>query len=67
MKVVEFTFCRDAVRYDCPVGESIHSILPIEDEFIVDVGRCEDRTLELIQRWLRPAFYRAIVQRGFRG
>lgn len=49
MKVSGFTFCRNAVRYDYPVVESIRSILPIVDEFIVNVGCCEDGTLELIQ------------------
>jgi glycosyltransferase involved in cell wall biosynthesis len=49
MKVSGFTFCRNAVRYDYPVVESIRSILSIVDEFIVNVGRCEDGTLELIR------------------
>jgi len=49
MKVSGFTFCRNAVRYDYPVVESIRSILPIVDEFIVNVGRCADGTLELIR------------------
>jgi len=49
MKVSGFTFCRNAVRYDYPVVESIRSIIPIVDEFIVNVGRCEDGTLELIR------------------
>ena len=49
MKVSGFTFCRNAVRYDYPVVESIRSILPIVDEFIVNIGRCEDGTLELIR------------------
>ena len=49
MKVSGFTFCRNAVRYDYPVVESIRSILPIVDEFVVNVGRCEDGTLELIR------------------
>ncbi len=49
MKISGFTFCRNAVRYDYPVVESIRSILPIVDEFIVNVGRCEDGTLELIR------------------
>src|SRR5437870_12445234 len=49
MKVSGFTFCRNAVLYDYPVVESIRSILPIVDEFIVNVGRCEDGTLELIR------------------
>lgn len=49
MKISGFTFCRNAVKYDYPVVESICSILPIVDEFIVNVGRCEDGTLELIR------------------
>ncbi|MGH7259917.1 MAG: hypothetical protein ACREI9_04465 [Nitrospiraceae bacterium] len=49
MKVSGFTFCRNAVKYDYPVVESIRSALPICDEFIVNVGRCDDGTLELIR------------------
>lgn len=49
MKVSGFTFCRNAVKYDYPILESIRSILPLCDEFIVNVGRCEDGTLELIR------------------
>ncbi|HTL62398.1 MAG TPA: hypothetical protein VL261_12185 [Nitrospira sp.] len=49
MTVSGFTFCRNAVKYDYPVLESIRSVLPVCDEFIVNVGRCGDGTLELIQ------------------
>jgi Glycosyl transferase family 2 len=49
MKISGFTFCRNAVLYDYPVVESIRSILPIVDEFVVNVGRCGDGTLELIR------------------
>ena len=49
MKVSGFTFCRNAVKYDYPVVESITSALPLCDEFVVNVGRCDDGTLELIQ------------------
>src|SRR5215207_8727233 len=49
MTLSGFTFCRNMVRYDYPVVESIRSILPIVDEFVVNVGRCEDGTLELIR------------------
>jgi glycosyltransferase involved in cell wall biosynthesis len=49
MKVSGFTFCRNAVKYDYPIVESIHSVLPVCDEFIVNVGRCDDGTLELIR------------------
>ncbi len=49
MKISGFTFVRNAVKYDYPVVESISSILPIVDEFIVSVGNCEDSTLQLIE------------------
>jgi hypothetical protein len=49
MKISGFTFCRNAVKYDYPIVESIRSVLPICEEFIVNVGRCEDGTLELIR------------------
>ena len=49
MKVSGFTFIRNAVRYDFPVIEAITSTLPIVDEFIVNVGKSDDGTLELIR------------------
>lgn len=49
MKISGFTFCRNAIKYDYPIVESIQSILPIVDEFIVNVGNSEDETLKLIQ------------------
>ena len=49
MRVSGATFVRDAVRFDYPVKESITSVLPLCDEFIVNVCDSEDQTLELIQ------------------
>lgn len=49
MKVSGATFVRNAVKYDYPVAESIKSILPVCDEFVVNVGDSEDDTLELIE------------------
>ena len=49
MKVSGFTITRNAVKYNYPVVESIRSILPVCDEFIVNVGDSEDGTLKLIQ------------------
>lgn len=49
MKISGFTFIRNAIRFDYPLVESIRSILPIVDEFIVNVGPDEDGTLKLIQ------------------
>lgn len=49
MKVTGFTFIRNAIKYDYPVVESIRSILPLCDDFIVAVGNSEDNSLKLIQ------------------
>ena len=49
MKVSGFTFIRNAIIYDYPVVESIKSILPLCDEFIVAVGNSEDQTRLLIE------------------
>lgn len=49
MKVAGFTIIRNAVKCDYPVVESITSVLPLCDEFIVAVGDSEDDTLGLIR------------------
>ncbi|HPT14067.1 MAG TPA: hypothetical protein PK796_04690 [Bacteroidales bacterium] len=49
MKVCGFTIIRNAVKYDYPVVESIRSILPVCDEFLVLAGKSGDGTLELIR------------------
>jgi hypothetical protein len=49
VKVSGFTIVRNAVKLDFPVEASIRSILPICDEVVVNVGRSEDSTLELIR------------------
>ncbi len=49
MLVSGFTIVRNAIKYDYPIVESIQSILPLVDEFIVSVGNSEDGTLGLIQ------------------
>jgi hypothetical protein len=49
MRLSGFTFVRNAVRFDYPVVESISSILPVVDEFVVNVGPDEDGTLDLIR------------------
>lgn len=48
MRVSGFTFVRNAHRYGYPVVESIRSALPLVDEFVVAVGRCDDGTRESI-------------------
>lgn len=49
MKISGFTFVRNAVKFDYPLVESITSILPVVDEFIVSLGNSEDQTSSLIQ------------------
>ena len=49
MKVTGFTIIRNAIKYDYPVVESILSVLPVVDEFIVSVGNSDDATMELIK------------------
>ena len=48
MKVVGFSFIRNALKYDYPIKEAILSVLPICDEFVVAVGNSEDDTLALL-------------------
>lgn len=49
MKVSGFTIVANAVRLDFPVVESISSLLEWCDEVVVNVGRSDDGTLELIR------------------
>lgn len=48
MKVCGFSIIRNAVKYDYPVVESIQSILPLIDKFILLVGNSDDETLSLL-------------------
>jgi len=48
MKISGFTIARNAIKYNYPLVESILSILPICDEFIVNVGDSDDDTLRLV-------------------
>jgi hypothetical protein len=49
MKVVGFTFIRNAITYQYPIVEAIASILPLCDTVIVGIGNSDDATLELIK------------------
>jgi glycosyltransferase involved in cell wall biosynthesis len=44
-----FTIVRNAIRLDFPVEASIRSLLPVCDEVVVNVGRSDDDTLELVK------------------
>jgi glycosyltransferase involved in cell wall biosynthesis len=49
MKVSEFTFLRDGQKLGYPFVESIRSVLPIVDEFVVALGPCEDETERMLR------------------
>jgi len=49
VKVSAFTFIRNGSNLGYPYIESIKSVLPIVDEFIVNVGKGEDDTLERVR------------------
>jgi glycosyltransferase involved in cell wall biosynthesis len=50
MKISGFTFIRNGTILGYPFIESINSILPICDEFIIAVGISEDDTLERLKK-----------------
>lgn len=49
MKISGFTFLRNGSILGYPFKESIESILPIVDEFVVALGPCEDDTEEVLR------------------
>ncbi|MGC8774368.1 MAG: glycosyltransferase [Chlorobaculum sp.] len=49
MKISAFTFIRNGTIYGFPFIESIRSVLPIVDEFVVNVGKGDDDTLERVR------------------
>ncbi len=49
MKVSGFTFIRNAVKYDYPIAESVKSILPVCNEYVIALGDSSDKTRELIE------------------
>jgi hypothetical protein len=49
LRVSGFTFARNAVRLGYPLSESIRSLLPLVDELVVNVGKSEDGTLDLVR------------------
>jgi len=49
MKVSAFTFIKNGQILGYPFIQSIQSILPIVDEFVINVGQSEDDTLALVK------------------
>ena len=54
MKISAFTFIKNGQILGYPFIQSIQSILPIVDEFVINVGQSEDDTLTLIQSINNP-------------
>ncbi|MCX6147037.1 MAG: glycosyltransferase family 2 protein [Candidatus Kapabacteria bacterium] len=54
MKLSGFTFVKNAIKYAYPLKESIYSVLPLVDEFIIAAGDSDDGTTELIKSWNEP-------------
>ncbi|HVU27951.1 MAG TPA: glycosyltransferase [Verrucomicrobiae bacterium] len=49
MKVSGFTFLRNGQKLGYPFVESIRSILPIVDEFVIALGPCDDDTEKVLR------------------
>jgi glycosyltransferase involved in cell wall biosynthesis len=54
MKVSGFTFLRNGVKLGYPFAESIRSVLPIVDEFVIALGPSDDGTRERIEQIADP-------------
>jgi hypothetical protein len=72
MKISAFTFIKNGQILGYPFIESIKSVLPIVDEFVINVGDSEDDTLALIQsienekiRIIRSSWNERMKDRGY--
>ena len=54
MKVCGFTIIRNGIIFDYPFLESIKSLLPIVDRMVINCGRGDDETLEVIKSLNSP-------------
>lgn len=49
MKVVGFTFIRNAVKYGYPFTEALQSVLPLVDEMVINLGNSDDETNKVVE------------------
>lgn len=49
MKVSGFTFLRNGQKFGYPFVQSIRSVLPLVDEFVVALGPCDDATESMLR------------------
>ena len=54
MKVSAFTFIKNGEILGYPFLQSIQSVLPIVEEFVINIGESEDDTLALINSISSP-------------
>ncbi len=54
MKISGFTIARNVMKYNYPFVESIRSILPLCDEFVVNLGDSDDGTRQLVESLNEP-------------
>ena len=54
MKVSGFTFLRNGQKFGYPFVESIRSVLPILDEFVIALGPCDDDTEKMLREISDP-------------
>ena len=45
-----FSTVRNGIKLGYPLVESIRSILPVVDEFIITIGKSDDNTLEVVKK-----------------
>ena len=72
MKVSGFSFVRNAISNGYPLRESICSLLPLVDEYVIAVGDSDDETLNVIQsvnspkiRVVQTTWNEHMTDRGF--
>jgi glycosyltransferase involved in cell wall biosynthesis len=72
MKVSAFTFIKNGQILGYPFIESIQSVLPLVDEFVVNVGNSQDNTLKMIEsipsqkiRIIRSEWSPSMKDRGY--
>lgn len=50
MKLSAFTLIKNAIKFDYPIIESVNSLLPIVDEYVINIGDSTDETRELVHQ-----------------
>jgi len=51
MKISGATLIKNAIKLDYPIIESVNSLFPHVDEYVINLGDSEDNTNELVRSW----------------